>query len=197
MEKLKEDEAALRAQISGLERRLEGVPQREQEFAGITRDYQASKDLYESLLKRLDDAQLAESMETDRQGERFRILEAAIPPVDPSAPNRTRLLILGLMLAMVMGALAIVSAEQVDQSFHTADDLREFTSIPVLATISNDYPTLQRAMNEGSTSRDVAPRSTVARDITALAEIIAGASTQRPRGIFGRLFARSEAHGTR
>ena len=38
-----------------------------------------------------DDAQLGESMENDKQGERFRILEAALPPSGPIAPNRPRL----------------------------------------------------------------------------------------------------------
>jgi pilus assembly protein CpaE len=75
--------------------------------------------------------------------------------------------------------------------------IAETIGIPVLATISNDYATLQRAMNEGSTAGDVAPRSAVARDIAALADGIAGASTQRPRGMLGRLFQRSEAHGAR
>jgi polysaccharide biosynthesis transport protein len=74
MAKLKGDEAGLREQIGSIEKRLEGAPAREQEYQRITRDYSATKDLYDSLLKRYDDAQLGESMENDKQGERFRIL---------------------------------------------------------------------------------------------------------------------------
>ena len=88
LDRLKKEEADLRADIGNIEKRLEGVPEREQEFGRITRDYNGAKDLYDSLLKRYDDAQLATSMETDRQGERFRILEPALPPSSPVAPNR-------------------------------------------------------------------------------------------------------------
>src|SRR5262249_46603313 len=69
LSRLKKDEADLRQTIGNIETRLEGVPERQQEFGRLTRDYNAAKDLYDSLLKRYDDAQLASSMETDRQGE--------------------------------------------------------------------------------------------------------------------------------
>ena len=88
LDRLKTEEASLRANIDSLEKRLEDVPEREQEFGRITRDFQGSKDLYDSLLKRYGEAQVGESMEVDRQGERFRILEPALPPPSPIAPNR-------------------------------------------------------------------------------------------------------------
>jgi uncharacterized protein involved in exopolysaccharide biosynthesis len=135
LERLKTSEADLRQQIATFERRLESTPERQQEISQLTRDHQASKDYYDSLLKRYDEAQLAESMETDRQGERFRILETAVPPDGPSAPNRLRLLILGILLAIGAAAAAVMAAEQIDTSFHSVDELRNFTTVPVLATI--------------------------------------------------------------
>ena len=140
MAKLKGDEAWLREQISNIEKRLASTPEREQDFDRIKRDYSATKDLYDSLLKRFDDAQLGESMENDRQGERFRLLETAMPPSGPVAPDRPRLILIGLMLAAIAAVLAALFAEQFDASFHTVDDVREFTRIPVLATISTIRP---------------------------------------------------------
>jgi len=136
MAKLKGDEAGLREQIAGIERRLESTPAREQEYQGIMRDYSANKDLYDSLLKRFDDAQLADSMEKDRQGERFRILETAITPSGPMAPDRPRLLVIGVLFALIAAVLGALAAEQFNAAFHNVDDLREFTNVPVLATIS-------------------------------------------------------------
>jgi protein tyrosine kinase modulator len=136
LEKLKKEEADLRGNISGIENRLQGVPERQQEFGRLTRDYNAAKDLYDSLLKRYDDAQLASSMETDRQGERFRILEAAMPPSSPVAPNRNRLMIMGFLMALIVAAGAALAAEQFDTTFHSVDDLREFTRVPVLGAVS-------------------------------------------------------------
>ncbi len=133
--KLKDEETGIRQAIGGFEQRLESSPQRMQEYQAITRDWSAAKDHYDSLLKRYDEAQLTESMETGRAGERFRVLEPALPPEGPSAPNRVRLLIMGLLLALAAAAGAVLAREQFDTAFHSVDELREFTSVPVLVSI--------------------------------------------------------------
>ena len=133
--KLREEEAGIRTSIAAFEQRLESSPQRMQEYQSITRDWSAAKDLYDSLLKRYDEAQLTESMETGRAGERFRILETALPPEGPSAPNRVRLLIMGLLLALAAAAGAVLMREQFDTAFHSVDEVREFTTVPVLVSI--------------------------------------------------------------
>jgi polysaccharide chain length determinant protein (PEP-CTERM system associated) len=140
LDALKEDEARLRASIAGFERRLEAVPYRQNEFALISRDHQAAKDLYDSLLKRYEEAELAASMEAENQGERFRILESAIAPLGPSAPNRPRLLVMGLLLAVLLTGLVVLAVEQLDTSFHSVADVRAFTNVPVLVTIPRIGP---------------------------------------------------------
>lgn len=133
--KLRQEEAGIRQTIGSFEQRLESAPQRQQEYQLITRDYSAAKDLYDSLLRRYEEAQLTASMETGDHGERFRILEPALPPEGPSAPNRMRLMIMGLLLAFAAGVAAVLAREQFDTSFHTVDEVREFTTVPVLVSI--------------------------------------------------------------
>lgn len=133
--KLRDEETTLRATIASFEQRLQGAPEREQEFALITRDRQVAKDLYDSMLKRFDEAQLSASLESDRQGERFRVLEPALPPEGPTGPNRMRLILLGLLLAIAAAVAAVLTIEQFDVSFHGVDEVREFTSVPVLVSI--------------------------------------------------------------
>jgi tyrosine-protein kinase Etk/Wzc len=79
-------------------------------------------------------------MENDKQGERFRILETALPPSGPIAPNRPRLMIIGLLFAVAAAGVAALVAEQFDATFHSIDDVREFTTVPVLAAIPNIAP---------------------------------------------------------
>ena len=135
LDKLKNEEAKLRQTISTWENRLEGVPFRQTEFQQISRDHQGAKDVYDSLLRRYEEAQVGATMETENQGERFRILEAAVAPEGPSAPNRPRLVILGFLMAVLLAGLAVLLIEQFDTSFHTIDDLRHFTTVPVLGSI--------------------------------------------------------------
>jgi hypothetical protein len=101
----------------------------------VQTDYRSAKERFDVAQRKFDEAKISEGVETTGQGERFRMLEAAIPPEGPSAPNRLRLLLMGLLLALAAAGAAVVAAEQMDTSFHTVDDLREFTAIPVLATI--------------------------------------------------------------
>jgi polysaccharide biosynthesis transport protein len=116
------------------------MPARQQDYAMISRDHNSAQEIYNSLLTRYGEAQVAESMETDKSGERFRVMEAAIPPADPSAPNRVRLLMMGFILALVFAFIAVLSVEQFDTTFHNVDEVRQFTRIPVLAAIPRMYP---------------------------------------------------------
>ena len=109
LEKQKREEANLRGIIAATEQKLESVPTRQQDYAMISRDHNAAQEIYNSLLTRYGEAQVAESMETDKSGERFRIMEAAIPPADPSAPNRMRLLMMGFILALVLAFIAVLA----------------------------------------------------------------------------------------
>jgi polysaccharide biosynthesis transport protein len=140
IEALKTEETRLRQSIGGVEQRLEAVPYRQSEFALLSRDHQATREQYESLVKRYEEARLGQNMETENQGERFRVLEAAVPPMGPTAPNRPRLLIMGIFLAGLLAALAVLGVEQIDTSFHSVDDLRQFTNLPVLAAIPRLQP---------------------------------------------------------
>jgi polysaccharide biosynthesis transport protein len=135
LDRLKKEETDMRAAVAGLQQRFDSLPAVQQEFMLIQRDYQSAKESYDVLQRRYDEAKVAESVEAGHQGENFRVLESAIVPEGPSAPNRLRLIIMGLLLALAAGAAAVVVAEQFDTSFHTVDELREFTGIPVLATI--------------------------------------------------------------
>jgi succinoglycan biosynthesis transport protein ExoP len=140
LEKQKREEASIRAQIAATDKKLESMPTRQQDYAMISRDHNAAQEIYNSLLTRYGEAQISESMETDKSGERFRIMEAAIPPADPSAPNRLRLLMMGFILALVLAFIAVLAVEQFDTTFHNVDELRRFTRIPVLGSIPRMQP---------------------------------------------------------
>jgi polysaccharide biosynthesis transport protein len=170
---LRKEEAQIRQLMGTFERRLDSTPETQAEYALVSRGYQSAKDHYDSLLRKYDDARLTESMETDRQGENFRILEPAVPPEGPVAPNRLRLAILGFLLAAGIAGLAVVAAEQIDTSFHNVDDLRNFTTVPVLVTI----PRMATAR-----PRRVMRAALTTASILAILGIVASASAFVARG---------------
>lgn len=132
---LETQETKLRADLETMLQQFTSSPGVQQDFLTLQADYRSAKERFDVAQRRFDEAKISEGVETTGQGERFRMLEAAIPPEGPSGPNRLRLLLMGLLLALAAGGAAVAAAEQLDTSFHTVDDIREFTSIPVLATI--------------------------------------------------------------
>lgn len=132
---LKAEEQRLRGLIGEYEERIENTPRREQEFRALQRDYETTQQVYQSLLKRYEEAKLAESLEHNQRGEQFRILDPALVSERPVAPNRLRSILLGLLLSVGLAAMAAAVAEALDSSFHSAEELRAVSTVPVLATI--------------------------------------------------------------
>ena len=132
---LKAEDERLRRMITAYQSRVEMAPEREQELQALSRDYRATREMYDAVLKRYHDAQAAVDVEKRRAGEEFQILERAVPAREPSAPNRAKLILLGVVLACAVTGAAVMLAEQLDTSFHGVDDLRAFSKLPVLVTI--------------------------------------------------------------
>ncbi len=135
LKNLKTDEQRLRQEVSTYQRRVERSPHHAQEFEQLERDYKMTRDLYLSLLQRFEDAQLAETMERAKGGGDMRIIDPAMPTTAPSAPNRLRVMLMGLVLAMGLAVGGMMLAEYRDKSFHDVEELRTFTKVPILVRI--------------------------------------------------------------
>ncbi len=166
---LKAEEQRLRPAIAAYQARVENTPKREQEFQELSRDYESTKQLYDSLGKRHEEAQLAESMEQRQKGERFRILDSAVASRTPATPNRLRLIVMSFVLSLCLGAGALVLAEMLDTSFHSVNELREFSSVPVLVSIP-------RIVTEADRQRQRQRFRLVAAGMMVGVVLIAGAS---------------------
>jgi len=132
---LQAEEARLKRDSASYQQRVEGAPSHEQEFQVLSRDYAATRDFYESLLKRHEEAQLAEAREGQPRGQQLRLLDPAIATGEPLAPDRPRLAMFGLIAAVALAMLAVAAAERLDTSFHSVDALRSYTRVPVLVRI--------------------------------------------------------------
>jgi polysaccharide chain length determinant protein (PEP-CTERM system associated) len=127
--------ADINRQIAVYQRRLENTPKREQELAIITRDYDTTRELHRALLAKRGEADMASELEQRQQGETFRVIEPARLPEHPAGPNRFRLLLVGLALALGASGVAVLLAEQVDTSFRRVDEVRATAPMPVLSAI--------------------------------------------------------------
>jgi protein tyrosine kinase modulator len=132
---LEREEAQLKRGIAEYQKRVEMAPRREQQFEVLGRDYGTIQKVYASLLERYEEAKLAQSLEHYQKGEQFRILDPALAPNQPSAPNRPRLLFVSLVLSLALAGGAILVGEWRDTSFHSPDEFRESFGPQVLVTV--------------------------------------------------------------
>lgn len=132
---LQREEQTLRSEIAAYEQKIHLAPQYEQNLEKLENDYKTAKETYDSLRTRYEEAQLAESLEQTRKGESFHILDTAVVPTLPAAPNRIRLHFMALLLAVISAIGIIMLMEHLDTSFHSVGELRQFTTVTVLATI--------------------------------------------------------------
>ena len=129
------EEQRLRATISDYRARVDNSPIYEAELATLTRDYDAQKGFYTTLLAKKQDASIAASMEKKEIGDRFKVLEPARLPEKPFKPNRTSVFLIGLGIALALGIGAAAIAELRDTSVYTETDLASRFGIQVLATV--------------------------------------------------------------
>ena len=142
--RLKAQLASTDEDIGSYQARIEHTFAREQELLAMTRDYGVTQQQYQSLLDKRFSAQLAQSLEERRKGERFRVLDPANLPDAPSRPNRRLLIVAGIVGSLGLAILLPILFGQLDTSFHMADELAAY-SLPVFAVISQtDTPDVVR-----------------------------------------------------
>ncbi len=132
---LKADEQKLLASIAKYQQRVDNTPRREQELQGLLRDYETTQELYRSLLRQQGEAKLAASLEQHQQSEKFSLLEPAMPPAVPASPQRTQLILGGLIVSLLAAVGMVFFVDKRDGSFHVVEDLQAFASVPVLVSL--------------------------------------------------------------
>jgi polysaccharide chain length determinant protein (PEP-CTERM system associated) len=135
MLRLSETLQRLRGDIGKYQQRVELAPRREQELVSLSRDYETTKSHYESLRKRLEEANLADDLEKNQKAERFRVLEPALLPTEPAAPERPLFFAMAFALSLAVAGGGALLREAMDSSFHRIEELRRFTQVPVLVAI--------------------------------------------------------------
>ncbi len=122
-------------QATVYQKRLDSMPQREEELATLTRDYQNTKENYERLLNKKIEATLSENMEQRQQEAKFKVLEAAIMPDAPISPKRPQVILIGLLLGLSCGLGMAFLREYSDPTFKDVEELQKIIDVPILASI--------------------------------------------------------------
>jgi polysaccharide chain length determinant protein (PEP-CTERM system associated) len=145
--RLKADIEQTKSQINWYAAKVEETPKREQEQLSLTRDYNNLRDLYNSMLNRKLEAEVAVSMEKKQKGEQFKVIDPATAPHRPVKPDIPRLFLMTIALGLGLGLGMAYLMELMDTSYRTPDDLEKDLGLPVIVSMPIIY-TEQEARNK-------------------------------------------------
>jgi polysaccharide biosynthesis transport protein len=125
----------LQASIHSYETDVTGSPQVEREYHDLTRDLDNARLRYQEIRTKQGDARVAQSLESDRQGERFNLIDPPLPPEEPISPNRPLVVMAGLVLSLALAAAMAMLREVLDTTIRSRDELLQLVGVAPLALI--------------------------------------------------------------
>jgi len=110
---------------------LSDIPEKELELNRLTRKYQVNESIYFSLMEKLQEAQIRESMENAD----IRVIDYAITPRKPTSPNHIKNISIGLALGLILGLGLVFILEFADTTLSTVEEVEKLYHYPVVGVI--------------------------------------------------------------
>ncbi len=141
--------AQLGVQYNLIEQRRQSIlnlinqaPQAERQHLVLTRKLQQLTDQFDVINKSRAEAKMGQMLEAGRQAENFKVLETALVPVHPIAPNRKKIAMTGSAASVVLALVLILLLEMRKPVIRTSAqlerrlNLRPVVAIPTLTPVS-------------------------------------------------------------
>lgn len=122
--------------LEELQESIDIIPQVEADLTKMDRDYQLTKERYLSLVERRESAKLAQKVEQNSSEITFRVVEAPVVPLIPSAPNRPLLLAGVLVVSLAAAGAWSVLMFLLFPTFVDFKQLRKAVDLPVLGAVA-------------------------------------------------------------
>ena len=145
LNRLKEEENRIRGQIASYQAKIDAAPLREQQLVELNRNYDVSKQHYQTLLDKSFNIGMAASLEQKQKGERFSVLDPARVPEKPVKPKRKLMLALAALCSLAFPCLCVIGKEILSASIHTEAELKSM--IPPGVRIIGLIPRIETSAN--------------------------------------------------
>lgn len=128
--------ADLRARSQDLDKKVYVLPQIEVELGQLDRDYSVTKENYDKLIQKREQARISQDRDQNTSDVKFQVIDPPRVPPEPAGPNRA-LLLSGVFAGAVGAGFAVaLLISQILSTFDNPKLLMQSMQIPVLGTVS-------------------------------------------------------------
>ena len=125
LQRHKQQQEVFQQQIRSYQGKVESVPALETQLSELTRNYEVSRQNYQSLLDKTLSAGMSEELERKQQAERFTILDLAKSPEKPIRPKRLPIMAGAVVLAIPIPAGMVIGTHLMNGSIKSETELKE------------------------------------------------------------------------
>lgn len=135
MKAISEQRTKLKKQIAEIEKLVGATPLVEREYQQLKLEYEGAQKEYGNIREKQMMAQLGETLEAERKGERFLLIEPPSEPTKPIKPKRLAILAIGFVLSIGSGIGAALLVNDLDKSVGSAKQLSLITGSAPLVVV--------------------------------------------------------------
>ncbi|SRR6266568_792338 len=129
------EQTRLEGEVRALQGRLQLSPGVEEQYKGLTRDYESALQFYNELLNKKTQSEMATDLERRQEGEQFGVMDAPDLPAKPTFPNRLKFALMGLAGGLTVGSLLAYGIERRENFIRTEYDVVQLLGLAVLVGI--------------------------------------------------------------
>jgi capsular exopolysaccharide synthesis family protein len=126
-----QNEKALTAVVDSAKEQIRRMDRKDYELRVLEREVATNQQLYDLFLTRFKETDTSASFEAINA----RVVEPARAPDRPFYPNITQITQRSLLLGLFLGVALVLLRRNLDESIRSAEDLENFTGIPVVGII--------------------------------------------------------------
>jgi succinoglycan biosynthesis transport protein ExoP len=169
LERHKQQQAALQQQIGSYQEMVDTVPVLESQLTELSRNYETSRQNYQSLLDKTLSAGMSQDLEHKQQSERFVILDPARTPEKPIRPKRFPLMAGAVLAAVLFSMGSVIGVNLLLGRIDSEAQLRSL--LPAKVAILGTIPPITN-IEDRRRQRVVLSQTLVASVVTCIAVIL-------------------------
>jgi len=131
---LRDDLATTEASIAEIDARVERTPGRGEGLAALQQKAEVLRENYLEFLRKVQEAELAETLESAQQGGRISVLDRAAPPMTPTQ-SRLKVALGGVLASLFFGLAIGALLEMIDPVLVGRSQLERNCGVPLIGAL--------------------------------------------------------------